>query len=89
MDQQPRRGQRLRQAPGQARLIRQCPQQHQASVRHDSLTARSNVQAPRPPGSVHLESAPRSEVDKGFSTLILPAQEHFLLLARRSGTHAR
>jgi len=35
----------------------------------------------------HFRSAPRSEVDKGFSTLIVPVQEHFLLLARRSGAN--
>ena len=57
MHQEPRRRQRPRQAARQARLIGQVPQQHQPGMRHDTLTAARYLQAPRPPGSVHAESA--------------------------------
>jgi hypothetical protein len=66
MHQEPRRGQRPRQPAGQARLIGQVPQQHQPGVRHDALTAASYFQAPRPTGSVHAESAPRTRDSKDF-----------------------
>src|ERR1022692_4965102 len=53
-------------------------------MRHDALAVGGNFQTPRPAGSLHFEGAPRTAVDKGFSILIVPAQEHLLLLARRS-----
>lgn len=36
---------RPRQPAGQASLIRQCPQQDQPSMRHDSLTVSNDIQA--------------------------------------------
>src|SRR5262249_2181095 len=43
-----------------------------------SMTSRRR----RPPRSVLVEGAPRSGSNKGFTTLIVPVQEHFPLLAR-------
>ena len=45
-------------------------------------SASSDFQATRRPGGVHVEGAPRSGLNKGFTTLIVPVQEHFPLLAR-------
>ena len=73
MDQEPRRRQRPRQPARQPRLIGQVPQQHQPGMRHDPLTAAGYLQAPRPPGSLHAESAPRTRYSKDFEHPYCPS----------------
>jgi hypothetical protein len=53
-----RRRQRRRQPGRQAGPVRQLPQQHQASVRHDARAAASDFKTTGLSGSVHVESAP-------------------------------
>lgn len=55
------------------------------TVTADAGSARDDLQALQPAGDLHLTSAPRSGLGKGFDTPIFPAQEHFLITWRRSG----
>ena len=68
-----RRRQRLRQARRQAPLIRKVPQQRQPGMRRDARTAASDFQTPRPPCSVHVESAPRTRRDEDLNTPYRPS----------------
>ncbi len=85
--QEPPAGQGLRQPARQAGPVSQRPQQHHTRVRHDSLTASSDIQALQPRGRVHLRSAPRTGLDNGFTSFIVPVQGHFSLLPRRQIPH--
>lgn len=64
MDQQPLRGQRLPEPPGQPTLISQPPQQHQPRTRHQALTIGTDIQPPRPTGDLHPQSALRTGIHK-------------------------
>jgi len=68
-----RRRQRLRQPRSQARPVRHLPQQRQSRMRHDPRTAPGNFQTPRPPCTVHLESAPRTRPDKDLDNPYRPS----------------
>ena len=58
MMDQPAAEQRLRQAPGQARLVRQAPHQPEPGMRHDPGSVAGDFQAAGPRGNVHFQSAP-------------------------------
>ena len=81
-----RRRQRRRQPGRQAGPVRQLPQQHQASMRHDARAAARDFKTARPSGSVHVEGAPQTRRIRTSAILILPVQEHFLVQAHRSET---
>jgi hypothetical protein len=58
MLEQPAAEQRLRQAPGQARLVRQAAHQPEPGMRHDPGSVAGDFQAVSPRGNVHFQSAP-------------------------------
>ena len=73
MQQDPRRGQRPRQAARQARLIGQMPQQRRPGMRHDPCAAAGHFQTPRPPGNVHCKGAPGPGLNKNLNTPYRPS----------------
>jgi hypothetical protein len=58
MMEQPAAEQRPRQAPGQARFVRQAAQQPEPGMRHDPGSVTGHFQAAGPRGNVHFQSAP-------------------------------